>query len=287
MEAKFGYNFPAIKGIQAGREYYASMVPLRMLPRIFIFDEEELKPELRAQRSLNRNRLPEMTNYIVENEDNYCFSAITASIDGQVAFESLGDSRDSKRVGTLTVPMTAKIIINDGQHRRAAIQKALQSKPELGDETIAVVFFLDQGLERCQQMFADLNRHAIRPSKSLGVLYDHRDLLGQITKLMVIDSPIFKDVVEMERSSLTKRSRKLFTLSALYSANRKLLGKPAEDCIPEELASKASIYWGEVAKCFPEWKLVQTSRSLLAKSGEIIFTLTASYCKPLEELGGH
>src|SRR5207244_2359567 len=50
----FEYVFPAIRGIQAGREYYASMCPLRLIPRIFLFDEDELKPELRAQRFLNK-----------------------------------------------------------------------------------------------------------------------------------------------------------------------------------------------------------------------------------------
>ncbi len=48
--ATFEYIFPAIRGIQAGREYYVSMCPLRVIPRIFLFDEDELKPELRAQR---------------------------------------------------------------------------------------------------------------------------------------------------------------------------------------------------------------------------------------------
>ncbi|GIU78070.1 MAG: hypothetical protein KatS3mg005_1308 [Bryobacteraceae bacterium] len=52
---------------------------------------------------------------------------------------------------------------------------ALRECPDLGDETIAVVFFLDIGLKRCQQMFADLNRYAVRPSRSIGILYDHRD----------------------------------------------------------------------------------------------------------------
>ena len=42
----FGYVFPAIRGVQAGREYYVSMCPLRLLPKLFLFDEEELVPEL-------------------------------------------------------------------------------------------------------------------------------------------------------------------------------------------------------------------------------------------------
>lgn len=68
----FSYTFPAIRGIQAGREYYASMCPLRLLPRMFHFDDEELVPELRAQRSLNKARVPEISRYILENHAQLC-----------------------------------------------------------------------------------------------------------------------------------------------------------------------------------------------------------------------
>jgi DNA sulfur modification protein DndB len=174
-DTSFGYVFPAIRGIQAGREYYTSMCALRLNPKIFLFDEEELSPELRAQRTLNKARVPEMARYLLDNTDDYIFSAITASIDAEVCFEPIGAAGEASRVGLLRVPMDAKFIINDGQHRRAAIEAALRESPDLGDESIAVVFFLDLGLQRCQQMFADLNRYAIRPNKSIGVLYDHRD----------------------------------------------------------------------------------------------------------------
>ena len=53
----FGYTFPAIRGVQAGREYFISMCPLRLIPRIFVFDEEEVVPEHRAQRTLNKGRI--------------------------------------------------------------------------------------------------------------------------------------------------------------------------------------------------------------------------------------
>src|SRR5262245_55658859 len=85
--AAFEYSFPAIRGVQAQREYYISMCPLRLLPKIFLFDEEELAPDLRAQRSLNRNRIPELARYVLENRGDYVFSAITASIDGEARFE--------------------------------------------------------------------------------------------------------------------------------------------------------------------------------------------------------
>src|SRR5438552_3003993 len=136
----FGYVFPAIKGIQAGREYYVSMCPLRIIPRIFLFDEDELKPELRVQRILNKQRVPEIARYILRNPKGYTFSSLTASVDGKLRFEPLGQDETERSVGRLHIPMNARFVINDGQHRRAAIEAALRDNPDLGDETISVVF---------------------------------------------------------------------------------------------------------------------------------------------------
>jgi DNA sulfur modification protein DndB len=267
MDPRFGYNFPAIRGTQASREYYTSMCPLRLIPKIFYFDEEEaeLSPEQRAQRTLNRTRVPEIAQYILDNPKDYAFSAITASIDGEVSFTPIGAGPDDSRVGLLTIPMDARFIINDGQHRRAAIEAAIRERPELGDESIAVVFFIDRGLARCQQLFADLNRYAVRPSKSIGVLYDHRDDLAQIARLVVMKSRVFGDLVEMERSSLSARSRKLFTLSAIYTATGALLNG-LEIADQQKATDLAIDYWDEIAKHIPEWQLVRDGR---VSSGEI------------------
>jgi len=258
-DPRFGYAFPAIRGIQAGREYYISMCPLRLIPKVFLFNEEELVPELRAQRVLNKARIPEMARYVVDNPQDYVFSALTASIDAEVRFEPFGDGDANSRMGTLHVPMEARFIINDGQHRRAAIEKALLEHPDLADETIAIVFFLDVGLKRCQQMFADLNRYAIRPSRSLGVLYDHRDDHAELTRLIVLRSDFFKNIVEMERSTLSLRSRKLVTLSALYYATRDLFdGLELES--REQAAALGQEFWEAVASHLAEWRLVRRGK---------------------------
>jgi DNA sulfur modification protein DndB len=259
MTDSFEYVFPAIRGVQARHEFYVSMCPLRLIPKIFLFNEEELVPELRAQRVLNKSRLPEMAQYILNNRENYTFSAITASVDADVRFEPIATGSDAKRLGLLHIPMSAKFIINDGQHRRAAIEMALRENPDVADESIAVVFFLDIGLERCQQMFADLNRYAIRPSKSLGVLYDHRDDVAQLAKLVVFKSPVFRDVVDMERSTLSLKSRKLFTLSAIYTATSALLAN-LDKGTTKDRAEVAAAFWEEVAKQFPEWQAVRERR---------------------------
>ncbi|HCX01858.1 MAG TPA: DNA sulfur modification protein DndB [Syntrophaceae bacterium] len=256
METQPTITFPVIRGLQAHREYYVAMWTLRMLRQISIFDEDELPPELRAQRVLNKARIPEISNYIQDNPDDYVFSALTVSIDSNVVFEPLPGQ---DKLGLLKVPMEARFIINDGQHRRAAIIEALEQRPELAHETIAVVFFLDIGLERCQQMFADLNRYAIRPSRSLGLLYDHRNDKARLAKLVIMKSEIFRDIVDMEKSSLAPRSRKLFTLSAFYNACADLVNGLASGNLVED-ADLARGFWETVAEHFPLWGQVREGR---------------------------
>jgi DNA sulfur modification protein DndB len=237
------------------------MCPLRLIPKIFLFDEDELAPEVRAQRILNKGRLPALTRYIVDNPHDYVFSALTASVDGDIHFEGIADGGVGMRAGQIRISMASRFLINDGQHRRAAIEQALKENPDLGEETIAVVFFHDAGLARCQQMFADLNRHAVRPARSIGVLYDHRDDLATTARLLAMRSPVFKGHVEMESSTLSQRSRKLFTLSSVYYATQSLLqGLKITKDQSQELADA---YWAAIDAVIPEWRLVR-SRELSA-----------------------
>jgi len=215
------FTFPVVRGVQAGREFFIAQCPVRMLPKLFSFTDADLPVEMRAQRTLNANRVPEIAQYIVENRSDYTFSAITASIDADVVFEPVSEL--DSRLGRLHVPMDARFIINDGQHRHAAFSAALEADPTLGDETIAVVFFIDVGLARSQQMFADLNRHSVKPSASIGVLYDHREPLSALTRRVVNGNALLRDMTEFEKVTLAPKSKKLFTLSAVHQANQALL----------------------------------------------------------------
>jgi len=255
MSSGYGYSFPALRGTQAGHEYYVAMCPLSVLPKLFVFDEAGIPAELRAQRQLNHARIPEITRYILENRGDYAFSAITASLDSEVRFEAMPESEGGSSIGRLYIPMTAKFIINDGQHRRAAIEKALETQPELGSETIAVVFYTDVGLKRTQQLFADLNKHAIRPTKSLGILYDYRDPLARLACDLSVKVQFFKGMVETEKTTISNRSIKLFTLNGIYEATGALLGKHKESSITETEAKLAYQFWVTLGRAMPEWQL--------------------------------
>ena len=42
MNSEFSHTFPAIRGTQAGRPCYIAMCPMRIVPKLFKFDEEEV-----------------------------------------------------------------------------------------------------------------------------------------------------------------------------------------------------------------------------------------------------
>ncbi len=254
------YSFSAIKGRQAGREFYISMCPLKIVPRLFLFQADELPPELRSQRVLNKSRIPEMSRYITTNRQNYIFSAITASIDSHVVFEKLViDGKEHEELGTLRIPIEARFILNDGQHRRAAIEEALKEQPDLGDESISVVFFIDKGLKHSQQMFADLNKHALRPSRSTGILFDHRDPLSSLACEVVETIPVFRNLTEMEKTSISNRSIKLFTLSGIYQGTLALLRKAEKSkTISDDEMKVAFDFWSCVSENMRDWKLAAT-----------------------------
>lgn len=39
----FSYVFSALRGFQAGRAYYVAMCPLKLIPKIFLFDRDEFR----------------------------------------------------------------------------------------------------------------------------------------------------------------------------------------------------------------------------------------------------
>ncbi|MBN2564057.1 MAG: DNA sulfur modification protein DndB [Phycisphaerae bacterium] len=250
----FAYSFPAIRGVQAGREFYVTMCPMEYVPRLFNVPDTDLLPELRAQRALNKSRIPAIARYILDNPKSYVFSSLTASIDGSVVFSPSGEDQVSRKLGTLCVPMNARILINDGQHRRAAILRALEENPALRYDAISIVFFVDSGLARSQQMFADLNRYAIRPTKSLGILYDHRDPMAHLAHEVSHEVPVFRDMTEKARSTISNRSRKLFTLSSIYQATRRLLNKKDGEPVTPKDKALAVAFWAEVSRQIPDWQ---------------------------------
>ena len=255
----FSYKFPAVRGVQAGKEYYVSMVPLNVLSKLFSSDiDDVVSPEFRAQRKLNENRIPTIRKYIVNNRDSYVFSALSASIDGKFAFLPYDGQSD---IGILEIDMDTTFLINDGQHRKAAIEEALKEDSTLGEETISVVFFEDKGLERSQQMFTDLNKHAVKSSNSIATLYDSRDDLAVATKTVISQISFLDQFTDKEKDNLGKNSSKLFTLNNIYKANKRIIKGSEVTEFDEQFLFD---FWNSVVSNIVEWQELMSKE--IAKS---------------------
>jgi DNA sulfur modification protein DndB len=67
---------------------------------------------------------------------------------------------------------------------------------------------------------------------------------------------VFTDLIETERSTISNRSIKLFTLSGIYHATQTLLNGRDETEF-EARMSLAAEFWNEVAEQIPDWKLAK------------------------------
>ena len=240
----FSYSFPAVKGIQAGKEYYIAMVPLGIIGRLFPDEEQYVLPEFRAQRRLNTARIPVISKYILENRDSYVFSALAATVGGEYFFHG-----EKEGLGILQISMDAAILITDGQHRKAAILEALQDDPSLKNETIPIVFFEDKGLQRSQQIFTDLNKNAVKTSNSISELYDTRDELAVITRETISRIDFLNTYTDKEKDNLGKYDACLFTLNMFYTSNRTILGKH----ITDNDSAFLYMFWSNVTLNMTPW----------------------------------
>ena len=255
---------PAIRGRMGGRTYFTISMKLKTVPRFFEFQNyKALEPEERAQRILNKQRVPAIRDYLLQNPDSYVFSSITASYelpDGVSEDDLFTPFEPGSDIGVLNLPMEADLLINDGQHRRAGIAAALEEDPTIGEDSISVVLFPFENHDRAQQMFSDLNRTAQPTTKSLNILYDHRDRLSSITMTVVSQVAALDGRVDKEHASLARRSPALITLGSLHDATKELLGDVTEDNFTEKV-DLAVAFWQTAARAIPAWADVAAGRA--------------------------
>jgi DNA sulfur modification protein DndB len=255
---------PAIRGQMGGREYFTISMKVKTVPRFFEFQNyQALDPEQRAQRVINKLRVPAIRDYLLHNPDSYVFSSITASfqlpdgVDATTLFEPFSEGAN---IGILNLPMEADLLINDGQHRRAGIAAALEEDPSIGEDSISVVLFPFEDNDRAQQMFSDLNRTAQPTTKSLNILYDHRDALSNITMSLTTAVDVFNGRVDKEHASLSKRSPALITLGSLHDGSKELLGQVDDENFAEQ-RDLAIAFWQTVGAAITPWIEVAAERA--------------------------
>ena len=265
LQAEFCYSFPAVRGIQAGKQFFSTQIPYGTLIKLFQFDDESVPPELRAQRDLNEKRAAAVGEYILNNPNTYVLPALTASVSAGMMFEPFAAVGVGSQIGTLYVPMDATFLINDGQHRRSGIEMALKERNTLSNETVAITIYYDEGLKRSQQMFADINGNHVKPSSAINALYDHRHGFNVWTKELLEAMPDFSRRVEKESSTVGAKSLRYWSLISFQKFVTALTGigeKNADLLFSDNETLKADAtafvvrFLGECRQLIPLWSVM-------------------------------
>jgi DNA sulfur modification protein DndB len=225
-------SFPALKGVMGDLEYYITMMKLGELVKQVGYAEdlqkwdEGIPSEYKKQRKLNMSRVTtEMVPYLTANPDHF-YAAITAEVErpgdptSKITFEPTDASGE---VGLVKFDGSENIMALDGQHRLKSIELALKDHPDLARESVAVILVPGKGFRRSQQLFSDLNRYAKQPSKTLNLLFEHREFFAGVAKEVAENAATFKDRVNLETNSLGRKTRHHITLAVLYECVVSLL----------------------------------------------------------------
>jgi DNA sulfur modification protein DndB len=197
-------------------------------------------------------RVRELVRHILDNPAQYSLPPLIACIDGKVEFDRSTDG--DVNVGIVRIGMDARVMLSDGGHSIAVIAAVLATNPKLADDTVSVVLIPDSGLKRSRQIFADLARNSVRNSTSLTLLYDQKSEAARLAKGVMRAVPFFAELTETKKSSISNRSTKLFTLSAIHSATQALFAGVDVGVLKEKI-KVAAAFWSEVGRYIPDWRL--------------------------------
>jgi DNA sulfur modification protein DndB len=270
LEEGLTATFPVMRGFVGDTEYYSAILTFGEAARMiqFVADVDgwgsQTDARAKTQRQLNETRVErELVPYLLEHTDHF-YGAVVAEMrplpghDGGVRFTSDRVDPSGLAVGQLELDGTVALCALDGQHRLRSIQLALREVPSLASEHIAVVLVPFRSTRRSQLLFADLNRFARTPSRSLTLLFSHRDPVVRLANEVINLVPLLGDRVELESTTLARFSPRFVTFSTLYEMTKTLIQGHAGGSRAEMIreAHRQAAVWAALTEAVDEWAAV-------------------------------
>lgn len=230
--------------------YYETVIPARELASSVRSAREterwaSMSIDERMQREPNMNRIKkEIAPYLAGHPDRFFGSVIVLVPEGSVHFEPLSDFGDLPaaygssidKVGFVTLGAGEHIAL-DGQHRLIALREVITAphsygpnEHAVGDDEVCVIIIEHESDKKTRTIFNKVNRHAKPTSSSDNIITSEDDGYAVVTRRLLdsgVDGPLAardgRDIVEWQRTSLSKTSPKLTTLASLYETVKDIL----------------------------------------------------------------
>ena len=240
---------PTLRAQMGDWTYYVSIMTFEEInKRLSMADEIHKSEGLKTliQREV-KDRTKGIVEYLKTQEQRFFNSLIVGLYGGNPKYQEITiekyngiEEKDmiylNKTFGILTLDGNENLFAIDGQHRTKAIKDSLKEKASLGKEENTVIFIAHKndhdGLIRTRRLFSTLNRYAKPVSKSEIIAIDEEDNGAIITRNVVEDFELLKDIVLFNQNrSINNKNKSSFTnIIVLYDfiitilTNQKVFG---------------------------------------------------------------
>ena|SRR5215213_322647 len=246
---------PAIKGKMGSTEFFEAKMPARELvhgvrPARDLDEWASMSIDERIQREPDNKRiLTEIAPYIARDADRFFGSVLILVYKGEVHFESIKDVGSkvplayrsvASDIGFLTID-GGSLVVLDGQHRLLALQEVIQAKvdgPErdsVPDDDVTVIFIKHEDNRKTRKIFNKVNRYAKKTSRGDEIITSEDDGYAILARMLLDEgaplgvqyedpkSKLPEDIVNWRSNTLSARSWKLTTISAVFDSVKMIL----------------------------------------------------------------
>lgn len=279
---------PAIRGQMGSTGFYEAKMPARELvhgvrPARDLDEWASMSIDERLQREPDKKRIQaEIAPYIARDPDRFFGSVLVLVYRGEVHFESIKDLGSkvpaayrsvAADIGFLTID-GGSLVVLDGQHRLLALQQVVQGDvdgPErdtVPSDDITVIFIKHEENRKTRKIFNKVNRYAKKTSRGDDIITSEDDGYAILARMLLAEGAPFgvqyedpktklpEDIVNWRSNTLSARSWKLTTISAVFDSVKMILSAqgipkldPASRPSDEELHDyyeRVEVFWKTV-----------------------------------------
>ena len=255
-----GTELNSLMYYMGGRYWIATALPYVVIGNLVLTTQVKQKNSAISTEVVNRfldtTHVKELKRYIAENSKSFTIPPITLVSKTRLPFkpvtfgnEVISNEEEMleliKEVGSLmgkvTLPLGYTFTCLDGNHRTKAIAEMSIENPELikGNNMLCNIVHETDNI-RIRQDFVDINQNAKVTTASINTLFNSRDPIAKLTAQLIDSIPYLSETTELLATSISKNSKKLYTLNNIKSAIIELAGfnsqsKPSVTKLSNEL----------------------------------------------------
>jgi DGQHR domain-containing protein len=223
---------PAILFQQGSRAMLSTAFPIPIVrSRLQLNPTKKAGTVDEVRSATNRPTMPEhvenVKNYIKSNiGGTYIVPPLTLNV-RQPINVYMADFPSALMVVHLVLPLTARLEITDGGHRKAAIDSLAaelsdENLARLDQDAISVMITVEEDMSQIHQDFADCSKTKALPKSQLAA-YDRRNPANGVVLDLIERCELFKGKIDSTSKTLSKKSTKLFLTNQVRQMVKEML----------------------------------------------------------------